>query len=232
MASENIYLQTCLDSFSCKHRIPYFCSLPWTLFKGYWKSAAGVVHDLILVEVDGKCPWKAPICTWHLDEWKQKEGHSGSIWWSRSERHCRRWAGKLLCLPSVFAATPHFSPCHSSSPPVRSPSDIFFWIFNLINFTLFFSSIALSGHLLHHSLLCLLLLWFVNLSLLWRWIATNYSSHWEYNDKGCPWPEQELREILRDPHLPGWTAPQLPDPISKCCLSHSQREQSLEGYHN
>ena len=36
--------------------------------------------------------------------------------------HCRRWAGKLLCLPSVFAATPHFSPCHSSSPPVRSPA--------------------------------------------------------------------------------------------------------------
>ena len=55
------------------------------------------------------------------------------------------------------------SKIHLPGPSVKaSPSDIFFWILNLINFTLFFSSIASSGHFLHHSLLCLLLLWFVN----------------------------------------------------------------------
>ena len=38
-------------------------------------------------------------------------------------------------------------------------------------------------------------------------------------------------ESHRDPQHPGKTAPLLPWPISKCCLSHSQRDQYLEGDH-
>ena len=50
------YLKTCSASFS-QSRVPHFCSPPW-------KSAAAAAYDLILVEVDGKCPWRVPICSW------------------------------------------------------------------------------------------------------------------------------------------------------------------------
>ena len=36
----------------------------WTPFRGCWKSAAAAAHDLILVEVDGKCQWQMPIRSW------------------------------------------------------------------------------------------------------------------------------------------------------------------------
>ena len=35
--------------------LPHSWSPPWTLCRGCWRSAAPAVHDLILVEVDGKC---------------------------------------------------------------------------------------------------------------------------------------------------------------------------------
>ena len=46
--------------------MPHFCSPCWTPFRGCRKSAAAAAHDLILVEVDGKCQWKIPIHSWHL----------------------------------------------------------------------------------------------------------------------------------------------------------------------
>ena len=48
-----------------RHRVPHFCSPPWTPFRGIWKSAAAAAPDLILV--DGKCPWQVPICSWHFE---------------------------------------------------------------------------------------------------------------------------------------------------------------------
>ena len=58
------------EDLSCQifseHRVLHFCSPPSTVFKGSWRSAAAAVHDLILVEADGKCPWQVPICSWHL----------------------------------------------------------------------------------------------------------------------------------------------------------------------
>ena len=38
-----------------KHRVPGSWSLPWTPFRGWWRSATAAAPDLILVEVDGKC---------------------------------------------------------------------------------------------------------------------------------------------------------------------------------
>ena len=37
--------------------VPHFCSPPWSLLRGCWKSAAASAQDLILVDGDGKCPW-------------------------------------------------------------------------------------------------------------------------------------------------------------------------------
>jgi len=48
-----------------QHRGPHSCSPPWAPFRGCWKSAAAAAPDLILVEVDGKCPWQVTICSWY-----------------------------------------------------------------------------------------------------------------------------------------------------------------------
>ena len=40
-----------------EHRVLHFCSPPWISFRGCWKSTAAAAHDLILVEVDGKCQY-------------------------------------------------------------------------------------------------------------------------------------------------------------------------------
>ena len=52
------------EDLSCQ-LFPHFCSQPWTLLGGCWRSAATAAHDLIIVEVDGKCPWQVSICSWH-----------------------------------------------------------------------------------------------------------------------------------------------------------------------
>ena len=53
---ENTWLSKALTcQFFPKHRIPHFWSVPWTPFRGYWRSSATTAHDLILVEVDGRC---------------------------------------------------------------------------------------------------------------------------------------------------------------------------------
>ena len=49
-----------------EHRVPHFCSPPWTPFRGCWRSAAAAAHDLILVELDSKHPWQVPICNWDI----------------------------------------------------------------------------------------------------------------------------------------------------------------------
>ena len=46
-----------------KHKVPHYCSPPWTPFRGCWRSAAAAAHDLILVEGDGKLPRQVPICS-------------------------------------------------------------------------------------------------------------------------------------------------------------------------
>ena len=38
-----------------KHRVPGSWSLPWTPFRGWWRSATAAAPDLILIKVDGKC---------------------------------------------------------------------------------------------------------------------------------------------------------------------------------
>ena len=60
------YLKTCSASPCCHypdHRVPRFCSPPWTPFRGWWRSAAAAAHDLIFVEVR----WQVPICSWQYD---------------------------------------------------------------------------------------------------------------------------------------------------------------------
>ena len=47
-----------------EHRVPYFCSPPWTSSGACWRSVAAAAHDLILVEIDGKHPCQVPICSW------------------------------------------------------------------------------------------------------------------------------------------------------------------------
>ena len=42
-----------------------FLLLPCTSFREWWRSATAAAHNVILVEVDGKCPWEMPICNWH-----------------------------------------------------------------------------------------------------------------------------------------------------------------------
>ena len=59
----------CLEDLFCQffseHRVPHFCSPPWSSFRGCWKSAATAAHALILVEVDGKHLWQVSIFSWH-----------------------------------------------------------------------------------------------------------------------------------------------------------------------
>ena len=38
-----------------EHTVPHFCSSPRSPFRGCLKSANAAAHDLILVEIDGKC---------------------------------------------------------------------------------------------------------------------------------------------------------------------------------
>ena len=48
---------------SLEHRAPH--SPPWTPFRVCWRSTAAAGLDSISSETDGKCPWQAPICSWH-----------------------------------------------------------------------------------------------------------------------------------------------------------------------
>ena len=59
------HLRICSVSFSQSTEYLISALLPWTRFRVHWESAAATVHDLMLIEVDGKCPWQAPICSWH-----------------------------------------------------------------------------------------------------------------------------------------------------------------------
>ena len=53
---------------SREHGLPHFCPPPWTSSGGCWRSAGVAAHDLILVEVSGKCCWQVPICGWHAHD--------------------------------------------------------------------------------------------------------------------------------------------------------------------
>ena len=44
-------------------------------FQGALKVSSCRAHDLILVEVVGKCQWQVPICCWLLHAWKKNQGH-------------------------------------------------------------------------------------------------------------------------------------------------------------
>ena len=54
--SEDLFCQL---SHLPQHRGPHFCSPPWTLLRGCWKSVAVAAHGLILVEVDATCQFVA-----------------------------------------------------------------------------------------------------------------------------------------------------------------------------
>ena len=34
--------------------------------QGVWTASAAAPRSLILTEVEGKCQWQAPVCSWHL----------------------------------------------------------------------------------------------------------------------------------------------------------------------
>ena len=57
------YLRPVLPDFP-EHRVPHFWSPFWAPFRGCWRSATAAAHNLILVEVDGKCSWQVPISSW------------------------------------------------------------------------------------------------------------------------------------------------------------------------
>ena len=40
-------------------------SPPWTAFRSCPGSTAAATQDSVSPEADGKCPWQAPICSWH-----------------------------------------------------------------------------------------------------------------------------------------------------------------------
>ena len=81
----------------------HFCSLPWTLFSGCWRSAAAAAHDLILVEVGGKHPWQVPICSWQ---------HSAWVWNHRNGP----WTVTTSASPSSALGTnPRWRPAKASS---------------------------------------------------------------------------------------------------------------------
>ena len=48
--------------------VPHFCSPPISPFRGCWKSANVAAHDLILVEIDGKCQFVADKVSRKSDE--------------------------------------------------------------------------------------------------------------------------------------------------------------------
>ena len=58
-------LEDLFCQFFSEHRVPHFCSPPWTSFRGCWKSAATAAHALILVKADGKHLWQVSIFSWH-----------------------------------------------------------------------------------------------------------------------------------------------------------------------
>ena len=60
-APENIYVKTCPASFPGA-RIASFLPSTLNFFRECWRSAGVAAHDLILVEVSGKCCWQVPIC--------------------------------------------------------------------------------------------------------------------------------------------------------------------------
>ena len=51
-----------------------------------WKSTAAAAHDLILVEVDGKCQWQVPICSWHL-HYSDTQSVSWIFLWEGTQIH-------------------------------------------------------------------------------------------------------------------------------------------------
>ena len=50
--------------FPPEHRVPHFCSPHWTPFRGCWNSIGVAANNLIFIEIEGKCPWQTPICSW------------------------------------------------------------------------------------------------------------------------------------------------------------------------
>ena len=52
---ENMYLDTCPASFFPENSVPHSLFPPWNPFRGCWRSAVAAAHNLIFVDVDGKC---------------------------------------------------------------------------------------------------------------------------------------------------------------------------------
>ena len=50
-----MYLDTCPASFFPENSVPHSLFPPWNPFRGCWRSAVAAAHNLIFVDVDGKC---------------------------------------------------------------------------------------------------------------------------------------------------------------------------------
>ena len=57
------YLKTCSPSFPGAHSSSFSTLTP---FRACWRSIATAAQDSVSSEADGKCPWQAPICSWHF----------------------------------------------------------------------------------------------------------------------------------------------------------------------
>ena len=64
----------------------------WAPYRGCWKTAAAAAHALILVEADGKCQWKMPICSW-----QRLHGGDGTFSWAFKNKHSKQKWRKKLC---------------------------------------------------------------------------------------------------------------------------------------
>ena len=90
------YLSEDLSCQDPKHRVPHFCSPPWTPFRGCWRSAATVAHDLILVEVDGKRQFVADrgnLLGMQIPGFYLRPAESEILGWGpRAPRWCCSWS--------------------------------------------------------------------------------------------------------------------------------------------
>ena len=98
-----------LPVFLPEHRVSHFCSTHWTPFRGYWRSAAAAAHNLILVEVDGKCPRQAPICSWHIK----------SRVWNKLNPSKHKWVSQGNTGPPGLILIPILKSCDPRKWPTR-----------------------------------------------------------------------------------------------------------------
>ena len=91
------------------HREPHLCFPPWTSFWGFWKPATAAAHNLILVEVDGKCPCQVPICSRHIK----------SRVWNKLSPSKHKWVSQGSTGPPRLILVPILKGCDPRKWPTR-----------------------------------------------------------------------------------------------------------------